>query len=65
MDVIQNAQLAYGGLAWVRYNEKIWARLAVDAEGKWGELDNDRWMHRMGPAKWSQLGFTASGLPIT
>ena len=46
----------FGGYACVRYDEEFRARLSTDAEGKWGELDMDLWMHMMGPESFPVYG---------
>ena len=47
MNVIWKAQITYGGCAWVSYDKEFRARLSEDANGQWGELDNDLNMHTM------------------
>ena len=64
MDVIRKAQITYGGYAWVHYDEEFRARLSEDADGQWGQLDQDLYMHTMNAEKFSKTTFTASGLPI-
>ena len=64
MDVIRKAQITYGGYAWVHYDEEFRARLSEDADGHWGELDSDLYMHTMNAEKFSKTTYTASGLPI-
>ena len=49
---------------WVHYDEEFRARLSEDANGQWGQLDNDLYMHMMNAEKFSKTTFTASGLPI-
>ncbi|KAJ1132200.1 hypothetical protein NDU88_010527 [Pleurodeles waltl] len=62
---LSEVQLNYSGFAWVQYDEEFRARMVVDPEIKWGEIDADLCQHTMGPAKFGKMVFTVSGLPIS
>ncbi|KAJ1108239.1 hypothetical protein NDU88_005620 [Pleurodeles waltl] len=64
MDIIRKSQLHFGGFAWLSYDEEFRARVSVNPEKPWGDVDPELWMQWMASAQSSASTHTASGLPV-
>ncbi|KAJ1179232.1 hypothetical protein NDU88_004467, partial [Pleurodeles waltl] len=65
MDIIRKAQMHFGGFAWLSYDEEFRARVSINPEKPWGDVDPELWMQWMASAQATASTHTASGLPVT
>lgn len=65
MDIIRKAQMHFGGFAWLSYDKEFRARVSVNPDKPWGEVDQELWMQWMLSTQSSASTHTASRLPVT
>ena len=65
MDIIRKAQMHFSGYAWLDYDEEFRARMSLNSQKPWGDIDSELWLQWMSTNNLPATAHTASGLPVT